>query len=131
MPASRLLLKVLLTVTLCVGGMAGLAIQPASAHVTTQVNGCTLSPDWIFHGPCDTHDLCYDSPSTPNTAAGRLSCDNRFLADMLYVCAVRYPTSPRYPLSYVSRNFCTSIANTYYSAVRRFGGSYFQNPRLN
>jgi hypothetical protein len=103
---------------------------PVAAHGAGQ-NGCTLSPDWIFHSACDTHDVCYDSPSTPNSSAGRKACDDRFLRDMRNICAWTYPTNWRYPQSYVSRSYCDAVAGTYYNAVRAFGFPYFKNTWLN
>jgi Prokaryotic phospholipase A2 len=94
-------------------------------------NGCTGVPDGIFHGACDQHDWCYDSPSTPNSEAGRLDCDNRFLYDMLDACAVTYPVSYRQPQSYIARRLCNATAQTYFRGVRSWGGDYFQNTNKN
>ncbi len=96
-----------------------------------KANGCTAVNDYVFHDPCDQHDWCYDSPTTENSEAGRLGCDNKFLDDMRWACVVNYPVSPRYPRSYVSRQLCYGVATVYYNGVRRAAGWYFQNPDLN
>lgn len=105
-------------------GLVGLSVTTASAHGAGQ-NGCTLSPDWIFHNACDRHDLCYDARSTPNSAVGRKSCDDKFLADMRNICASTYRNNPR------SRDYCYGVAGTYYKAVRLGGPPFFKNPYLN
>jgi Prokaryotic phospholipase A2 len=110
---------VILAIVLLMGVAA-----PTSAHVNSAVNGCSgpITPDGIFHNDCDLHDTCYDARSTPNTDAGRLRCDNQFLAGMQETCTIYYPKNPR---------VCNAVARTYYLAVRKFGGPYFQNPNKN
>jgi Prokaryotic phospholipase A2 len=96
--------------------------EHANAHVNSSVNGCTLSPDGIFHNDCDLHDTCYDAKSTPNTEAGRLRCDDGFLAGMRETCTIHYGRNS-------SR--CQKVAKGYYLAVRQFGKPFFQNPNKN
>jgi hypothetical protein len=79
---------------------------------------CSKSPDkpsgFDFTRPCRRHDFNYSNFKATGifTSANRLTIDKAFLADMRAVCATH---------SYVPRQACYGIANTYYSAVRTFG----------
>ena len=99
----------------------------ASAH-EPGTNGCTLSPDesWVpvyynFHRSCDLHDLCYINKPYGNTSAGRYQCDVDFRGNMRAWCAGYYNRWWQSPL----RSVCYGVADTYYSAVRTFGGPFF------
>ena len=90
-------------------------------------NGCTLSPDsgivggvyFNFHNACDWHDLCYHYKYYGNSSAGRKSCDDGFRSRMRSWCANRYSSwNPQ-------RYGCYGIGETYYRAVRTFGGAFF------
>ncbi len=112
---------------------------PALAHGAGS-NGCTLSPDsssipvyYNFHNQCDRHDWCYDrlwyglgwyNPFNGGWT-GRLACDNMFLREMAAWCGNYYPTNV------TRRVACVGVASAYYTAVRNFGGPFFNNPWLN
>lgn len=138
--------RVLIALLVSMGSLAGLGIvsaSPASAHnpvTRTSPNGCTLSPDsspvpvyYNFHDVCDRHDLCYDqlwfgrgwyNPFNGGWA-GRLACDNMFHNEMRTWCGNQYWWS------WQRRYTCYGVAATYYTAVRNFGGPFFDNPYLN
>lgn len=128
--AKRLIAGVALAAGTIAGpAVAGLAqaapaVVVAPAHGPYQ-NGCTLSPDsgptFNFHAACDAHDLCYHYKPYGNSAAGRKTCDDVFLANMRSSCSARYPYWYQAPL----KSTCNGFANTYYTAVRTFGGSFF------
>lgn len=108
-----------------VGGTLGVQVTGVvQAH--NGGNGCTLSPDssyfpvyYNFHDTCDRHDVCYDTKPFGDSTAGRKACDDRFRADMKSWCNNRYgSTSP-------ARYACRGVADTYYGAVRTFGGAFF------
>lgn len=99
----------------------------AQAH-EPGTNGCTLSPDvsyvpvyYDFHRACDRHDLCYINKPFGNTSAGRKACDDQFRSNMRGWCAGYYWRWYQSPL----RSVCYGVANTYYGAVRTFGGAFF------
>lgn len=67
-----------------------------------------------FKPTCDAHDICYSVGSTTN----RLDCDNVFLASLLRECERAYSAG-------LMRSTCRGVAQTYYTAVRTFGASYY------
>lgn len=87
-------------------------------------NGCSWSPDsgfvsgvyYNFHNACDWHDLCYHYHWR-----SRLGCDDGFKARMRGWCANRYDS---WYESY-HKGVCYGVAETYYRAVRAFGGSFY------
>ncbi|MFV0306673.1 MAG: phospholipase A2 [Desertimonas sp.] len=118
-------------IALTLGGMAATTDGTAEAH-GAGANGCTLSPDSLswpvyynFHHQCDRHDWCYDQLWFGGGYWGRLGCDNMFHREMRSWCAGQY----RWNLP--ARYACYGVAATYYTAVRKFGGPYFNNPWLN
>jgi len=112
--------------------MAGSALvvvsaAPASAH-GANTNGCSSSPDsgyapmyFNFHNACDWHDLCYHNHPYGGGSAGRLACDEGFKSRMRTWCANQYPQWYASP----AKLNCYALAQTYYAAVRSFGGSHF------
>lgn len=107
------------------GGMGVDASSIVQAH-GGGTNGCTLSPDvsyvpvyYNFHNSCDTHDLCYIHKPFGNSSAGRKACDDQFRNNMRGWCNNYY--SSWNPARYV----CRGMADSYYSAVRVFGGAFF------
>lgn len=109
------------------GLSVGTGSAVASAH-EPGTNGCTLSPDesyvpvyYNFHRSCDRHDLCYINKPYGNTSAGRYQCDLDFRASMRGWCAGYYSRWWQAPL----RSTCYGVADTYYTAVRTFGGAFF------
>jgi len=115
----------------CVVGpvaQAEAAPAPAPTHGAYQ-NGCTLSPDsgvvsgvyFNFHNSCDWHDLCYHYKYYGNSSAGRASCDSGFKSRMRSWCADRYGSW--YEVAH--KGVCYGVAETYYRAVRTFGGAFF------
>lgn len=91
-------------------------------------NGCTLSPDvgyvpvyYDFHRSCDLHDLCYINKPYGDSSAGRKACDDVFRVNMRSWCSNYYSRWYQAPL----RSACNATADTYYSAVRTFGGFFF------
>ena len=113
---------------LLAGAMAIVApATMASAHGSYQ-NGCSYSPDsgyapvyFNFHNSCDWHDLCYHYHYYGNGSAGRKSCDEGFKSRMRSWCATQYPGTSKA----AARYDCYGLAQTYYLAVRAFGGSHF------
>lgn len=113
--------------TLTTGVGVGIGSGVVEAH-GPGTNGCTLSPDssyvpvyYNFHNSCDTHDLCYLNKPFGNSSAGRKACDDQFLGNMRGWCAGYYSRWYQAPL----RSVCNGVANTYYTAVRTFGGAFF------
>jgi hypothetical protein len=101
---------------------ADAAPAPAPQHGSYQ-NGCTLSPDtgywpvyYNFHSACDWHDLCYHYHWRT-----RLGCDDGFKARMRSWCANRYDSWYETTL----KLSCYGVAETYYRAVRTFGGPFY------
>lgn len=92
--------------------------SPLTFAAAVETNGCTMSPDsWgkaNFKPTCDAHDICYSVGSTTN----RLDCDNVFLASLLRECERAYSAG-------LMRSTCRGVAQTYYTAVRTFGASYY------
>lgn len=91
-------------------------------------NGCTLSPDssyvpvyYNFHEACDAHDRCYINKPHGDSSAGRRACDDAFRADMYRWCTDYYWRWWQGAL----RATCKGVADTYYTAVRTFGGAFF------
>jgi len=91
-------------------------------------NGCTLAPDssyvpvyYDFHAACDQHDLCYINKPHGDTSAGRRVCDDEFRANMKAWCNGYYWRWYQAP----ARSACRGVADTYYTAVRTFGGAFF------
>ncbi len=126
MARARLALAALL---LAVSGLFILGTPaPAQAH-DAYSNGCSYSPDsgyvsgvyFNFHSACDRHDHCYHYHYYGGGYYGRLACDHRFLSDMRSWCYNHYShwyqVGPRY--------VCYGLAQTYYTAVRTFGGAFF------
>lgn len=87
-------------------------------------NGCSYSPDrfgkFNFRPACDAHDRCYGR----NSRVNRLDCDNRFLSDLRRICNNTRATNPE-------KDACRSVTGGYYSAVRAFGGRFYQGRGLN
>ena len=104
------------------------ASTPAPTHGPNQ-NGCTLSPDsgvvsgvyFNFHSSCDWHDLCYHHKYYGDSSAGRASCDSGFKSRMRGWCAGTYGSW--YEVAH--KGVCYGVAETYYQAVRAFGGPFF------
>jgi len=116
-------------VAIVVGAGGGVLVSSgvASAH-EPGTNGCTLSPDvgyvpvyYDFHRSCDRHDLCYIYKPYGNSSAGRKACDDQFRADMKAWCNGYYAAWWQSP----ARAGCRGVADTYYTAVRTFGGPFF------
>jgi hypothetical protein len=114
-------------VAVAASGGALVSSGVASAH-GSGTNGCTLSPDvgyvpvyYDFHAACDAHDLCYINKPHGDTSAGRRACDDRFRADMKGWCNHYYDAWWESP----ARVGCRGVADTYYAAVRTFGGPFF------
>jgi hypothetical protein len=112
---------------LSVGGVGLWAGGAASAH-EPGTNGCTLAPDvgyvpvyYDFHRSCDLHDLCYLNKPYGDNDAGRKACDDEFRANMRGWCAAYYSRWWQAP----ARVACYGVAETYYTAVRTFGGPFF------
>ncbi len=110
-----------------VGALAVVSPSVASAHGANQ-NGCSSSPDsgyapmyFNFHASCDWHDLCYHNHPYGGGTAGRKACDDGFKSRMRSWCATQYPGTWKAPARYD----CYALAETYYRAVRAFGGSHF------
>jgi hypothetical protein len=74
-----------------------------------------------FHSACDSHDYCYRYHYYGGGDAGRKACDDRFRTNMRNWCYNRY--SAWYQVT--TRYECYGVAQTYYQAVRWFGGSHF------
>ena len=112
-------------ITLSVG-LAVAAAAPAAAHGANQ-NGCSYVPDSLyffdFHSSCDTHDLCYTFKWFGNSASGRQACDQLFYNDMKASCDTKW----RKWYQFSQRATCKSVAWTYYTGVRWFGGSAFNS----
>ena len=132
----RLAVALLLTVGMSVT-LASLGASPASAATLPAgyaPNGCTLSPDrgWYptyydFKNSCNGHDYCYDQMWFGGGETGRAACDSWFLGSMTGWCNSYY--SPWWAA--VQRAQCNGVAWTYYTVVRNFGQSYFNNPYKN
>ncbi len=69
-----------------------------------------------FLPACRAHDACYENPS----GGRKQACDQNFLDTMKQECE-RFPRG--------QRATCGSLANTYFDAVDRLGGSAFDNAR--
>jgi len=118
---------VALAIGLGTGAGAVITTGAVAAH-EPGTNGCTLSPDvgyvpvyYDFHASCDRHDLCYIDKPFGSTSAGRKACDDAFRADMKGWCNWYYSAWYAGP----PRVACRGVADTYYSAVRTFGGPFF------
>ncbi len=116
-----------LVLFLAASALSIVAASPASAHGTYQ-NGCSTSPDsgyapmyFNFHNSCDWHDLCYHYHYYGGGYDGRLACDEGFKTRMRSWCANQYPQW----YAYAAKLNCYALAQTYYAAVRTFGGSHF------
>lgn len=100
--------------------------QPSAPSRVAHGDACTLSPEsgWIgpvyynFHNSCHWHDWCYANKPYGNTSAGRKGCDDGFRLRMRSWCS-------SYHTNVVARNTCYGAAETYYQAVRAFGGAFF------
>lgn len=111
-----------------VQAVAAPTVRPAPLHGANQ-NGCTLSPDsgvvsgvyFNFHNSCDWHDQCYAYKWYGNSSSGRLACDQGFRTRMRGWCSSAYSA---WYLAY-HRSVCNGVAETYYQAVRTFGGAFF------
>lgn len=124
------MLQLFMALALMAGALLILAPGKANASpapvMTTSVvlpqhdgtsNGCT-TPVWVpdfnnrFHGPCDTHDHCYNERWYGNSVWwGKAQCDWRFYREMLGTCPWWNGT-------------CQNAALTYYIAVSGPGGMY-------
>ena len=99
------------------------AVPFAPQHGSYQ-NGCTLSPDsgfvsgvyYNFHSACDWHDLCYHYHWY-----SRAGCDDGFKSRMRSWCASRYGSW----YEAYHKGVCYGVAETYYRAVRAFGGPFY------
>ena len=117
-------------VAVAIGAVTGVGVVAptvAAAH-GPGTNGCSLSPDvgyvpvyYDFHDSCDTHDLCYGQKRFGNSSAGRKACDDQFRGNMKGWCNWYYSAWYTAP----ARSACRGVADTYYAAVRTFGGPFF------
>ena len=93
------------------------AQRPYNGELDWSSDGCSFSPDepfgWEFVRACDRHDFGYRNYKRQGrfNETTRLSIDNRFRSDMYGICGSNW--------------FCKRAADTYYYAVRQFGGSGF------
>lgn len=89
-----------------------------ATYASSAPNGCSYSPDSFgsanFKPTCDAHDLCYSDFSTTD----RIDCDKTFLQGLLAECSRVYTG--------IKRSTCNVVANTYYTAVRTVGGSFYE-----
>jgi hypothetical protein len=129
MDGARWVRRWLAAAAIAAGAGAGVLVpaEVASAH-GSGTNGCTLAPDvgyvpvyYDFHAACDAHDLCYINKPHGDTSAGRKRCDDVFRADMKGWCNRYYEAWWESP----ARVACRGVADTYYAAVRTFGGAFF------
>lgn len=88
--------------------------QPYADQLDWSSDGCSFSPDapfgFAFLPACHRHDFGYRNYRLQGrfTEGNRLTIDNRFRSDMYTVCGSNW--------------FCRRTADTYYYAVRQFGG---------
>ena len=123
----RWLAAMVVAVGLTTGGGVLVSSGTVSAH-EPGTNGCSFSPDvgyvpvyYDFHRSCDRHDLCYLNKPYGDSSAGRKACDDGFRADMKAWCNGYYTAWYQAP----ARAACRGVADTYYTAVRTFGGIFF------
>ncbi len=109
-------------------GAAVMAVDAVASAHEPGTNGCTLSPDvgyvpvyYDFHRSCDQHDLCYLNKPYGDSSAGRKACDDQFRASMKSWCDGYYSRWWQAP----AKVACRGVADTYYTAVRTFGGAFF------
>lgn len=98
-----------------------LGASAAGAHEPVPTDYCTSSPDSVagvydFRHPCAHHDACYQLHTQ-----SREGCDNTFRTEMRSHCTSRHAWYN--PLRYT----CLGAADTYYYAVRLFGGPYYNS----
>jgi len=94
-------------------------VAPASAHDSNHwwpTDGCTMAPELYFNHACVHHDGCY-----AYHWADRATCDQWFLNDMIDKCRTL-------PFDMVAG--CAGIAYIYYSAVRTFGGYFYDSSEV-
>ena len=90
------------------------AVQPYADQLDWSSDGCSFSPDapfgFAFLPACYRHDFGYRNYKLQGrfNETTRLTIDNRFRADMYTICGSNW--------------FCRRTADTYYWAVRQFGG---------
>lgn len=88
--------------------------RPYSSQLDWGSDGCSFSPDepfgWEFIRACHRHDFGYRNYKLQGrfNETTRLSIDNKFRSDMYGICGSNW--------------FCKRAADTYYYAVRQFGG---------
>ncbi len=88
--------------------------QPYADQLDWGSDGCSFSPDapfgFAFLPTCHRHDFGYRNYKRQArfNESTRLSIDNKFRSDMYSVCGSNW--------------FCKRTADTYYYAVRQFGG---------
>lgn len=109
--------KLLFTDTLSTFLVAKTARDPGNLDWTD--DGCSYSPDepfgYNFLDSCKRHDFGYRNYKAQGrfTDSNRLRIDNNFKSDLYNECA-KY--------SGISSGLCKGTADTYYAAVREFGG---------
>lgn len=110
-------------VALIAGSLVVVAPAASAYPSWYQPNGCT-APGFLstwnnkFRSACNRHDVCYDWELNWAGEWGRATCDGRFLANMNATCS-------GWDVA------CRGAAAGYYTAVRTFGGPFFNNPWLN
>jgi hypothetical protein len=88
--------------------------QPHADQLDWSSDGCSFSPDapfgFAFLPACHRHDFGYRNYKRQSrfNETTRLSIDNRFRSDMYGICGSNW--------------FCRRTADSYYFAVRQFGG---------
>lgn len=124
----HVLLRLLAAVILVLG--VSVAAAPAASAAPYVPNGCSapgflVAQNALFRPACNAHDICYDFTEARNGEAGRARCDLRFLGAMNGICWNNFWWSS------ALLGPCYGWANTYFTAVRVFGGPYFNNPNKN
>ena len=88
--------------------------QPYADQLDWSSDGCSFSPDqpfgYAFLPACHRHDFGYRNYKIQGrfNETTRLNIDNKFRSDMYTICGSNW--------------FCRRTADTYYYAVRQFGG---------
>ncbi|KAK2616991.1 hypothetical protein QQS21_000080 [Conoideocrella luteorostrata] len=92
------------------------------SNLIWDADGCDMSPDnplgFPFLPACERHDFGYRNYKAQDrfTADGRSKIDDKFKADLYEQCSKCGWCSAS-----AVKSICTSLADTYYSAVRAFG----------